>query len=113
MDFGCFCELEGFAGKKEGLVHIAQIQQGMVRDAKQVVKKGQRVKVKVISLVGTKMSLSMKEVDQETGVDLLPQRSKDALTKLTSELSNPARPAGDDRPANKALHQQGINQCYT
>jgi hypothetical protein len=88
-------ELDAF-NRKEGLVHIAQIQQGMVRDAKQVVKRGQKVKVKIISMVGTKMALSMKEVDQTTGEDLLPQRSKDAMAKLTSDLSNPSRPPGDN-----------------
>ena len=91
LDFGCFVELDKFF-RKEGLVHIAQIQQGMVRDAKQVVKRGQQVKVKVISMVGSKMALSMKEVDQTTGADLLPSRSKDALAKLSSDLTNPMRP---------------------
>jgi ATP-dependent RNA helicase DHX8/PRP22 len=94
LDFGCFVELDNF-NRKEGLVHIAQIQQGMVRDAKQVVKRGQKVKVKIISMVGSKMALSMKEVDQETGEDLLPQRSRETLAKMNSDLSNPTRPAGD------------------
>ena len=70
LDFGCFVELEGFF-RKEGLVHIAQIQQGMVRDARQVVKRGQRVKVKVISMTGTKIGLSMKEVDQDVSTALI------------------------------------------
>jgi ATP-dependent RNA helicase DHX8/PRP22 len=93
LDFGCFVELEGF-NRKEGLVHIAQIQQGMVRDAKQVVKRGQKCKVKIISMVGSKMALSMKEVDQVTGEDLLPQRSRDTMASLNADLSNPARPVG-------------------
>ena len=91
LDFGCFVELDNF-NRKEGLVHIAQIQQGMVRDAKQVVKRGQKVKVKIISMVGSKMALSMKEVDQETGEDLLPQRSRETLAKMNSDLLNPSRP---------------------
>ena len=93
LDFGCFVELDHF-NRKEGLVHIAQIQQGMVRDAKQVVKRGQKVKVKIISMVGSKMALSMKEVDQETGEDLLPQRSRETLAKMNSDLTNPSRPNG-------------------
>lgn len=94
LDFGCFVELDNF-NRKEGLVHIAQIQQGMVRDAKEAVKRGQKVKVKIISMVGSKMALSMKEVDQQTGEDLLPQRSRETLAKLNSDLSNPPRPVGD------------------
>lgn len=91
LDFGCFVELESFSKKKEGLVHIAQVQQGMVRDLKQIIKRGQRVKVKVISITGTKMALSMKEVDQVTGMDLLPQRST-INTKVTDDLRNPTKP---------------------
>lgn len=67
----------------------------MVRDAKEAVKRGQKVKVKIISMVGSKMALSMKEVDQQTGEDLLPQRSRETLAKLNSDLSNPSRPVGD------------------
>jgi len=93
LDFGCFVELEGMRGRKEGLVHIAQVQQGMVRDLKQVLKRGQCVKVKVISIAGSKMALSMKEVDQQTGEDLLPERSKAAMAKLSQEMRNPSRPA--------------------
>ena len=88
MDFGCFVELDGFRGGgggggggrggKEGLVHVAQIQQGQVRDIRQACQRGQRVKVKLISLVGAKMALSMKEVDQTTGEDLFPQRALSA-----------------------------------
>ena len=53
-------------------------------------KRGQDVWVKVISINGDRMSLSMRDVDQETGRDLLPQ-------------TKPA-PAGDDRsnPAGEA-----------
>ena len=43
-------------------------------------------------MAGTKIALSMKEVDQTTGEDLLPARSKEAVAKLTADLSNPTRP---------------------
>jgi ATP-dependent RNA helicase DHX8/PRP22 len=88
LDFGCFVELLDFK-KKEGLVHIAQVQQGMVRDLKSVVKRGQSVKVKVISMTGSKMSLSMKEVDQSTGEDLLPERSKENIQKILNNENQP------------------------
>lgn len=39
----------------------------MLRDPKGAVRRGQAVKVKVISITGTKLSLSMKEVDQHSG----------------------------------------------
>jgi ATP-dependent RNA helicase DHX8/PRP22 len=105
LDFGCFVELEGFRGKQEGLVHVAQIQNGMVKDVKSIIKRGQRVKVKVISITGTKMALSMKEVDQQTGVDLFPERSKEAMSKLSSEMRNPSRPSGGMSESTSILQE--------
>ena len=99
LDFGCFVELDGFV-RREGLVHIGQIQTGNVRDIKSVVKRGQRVKVKVISIAGQKLALSMKEVDQKTGEDLLPERSREMLAKISSELSNPTKPSDISNPIN-------------
>ena len=43
-----------------------------VNSVEEVVTRGQIVKVKVLSIAAGKMSLSMKEVDQETGEDLNP-----------------------------------------
>lgn len=110
LDFGCFVELEDFPTKKEGLVHVAQIQNGMVKDVKSAVKRGQRVKVKVISITGTKIALSMKEVDQETGKDLFPERSKETLARLSSEMRNPSRPSGAvDSQLQQSLKHTGID----
>ena len=75
-------------------IHTIHTYGRMVRDLKTVVKRGQRVKVKVISVTGTKMALSMKEVDQTTGQDLLPERSKEAIANLQKEMRNPTRPVG-------------------
>jgi ATP-dependent RNA helicase DHX8/PRP22 len=85
LDFGCFVEING-PTRAEGLVHIAHMSRAQVRDPHQEVKRGQRVFVKVISRVGTKLSLSMKEADQQTGVDLLPQRSEEGLSELHNSL---------------------------
>lgn len=110
LDFGCFAELDGFV-KKEGLIHIAQLQQGMVRDPKQIVKRGQKVKVKIISLVGSKMALSMKEVDQSTGADLFPERSKEAMMKMASEVSNPSRPIDSiSNPINTGVDMKRLRE---
>ncbi|GAB5035236.1 atp-dependent helicase, partial [Nannochloropsis oceanica] len=67
----------------------------MLRDPKAAVGRGQRVKVKVISITGSKLSLSMKEVEQKTGEDLMPQRSAAGIAKAQAELrSNPTGPGG-------------------
>ncbi|OMO64507.1 hypothetical protein COLO4_32032 [Corchorus olitorius] len=57
---------------KEGLVHVSQIATRRLSSAKDVVKRDQEVYVKVISISGQKLSLSMRDVDQNTGKDLLP-----------------------------------------
>lgn len=41
-----------------------------VNDPNEVVKKGEKVRVKVMSIAGTKIGLSLKDVDQRTGADL-------------------------------------------
>ena len=61
MQFGCFVQLEGVRGKHEGLVHVSHLRrEGRVKEVSEVVKRGDRVKVKVLSITGSKLSLSMK-----------------------------------------------------
>jgi len=71
MDTGCFVQLDDFRGK-EGLVHVSQMATRKIVNAKEVVKRDQQVYVKVISVSGSKLSLSMRDVDQHSGKDLLP-----------------------------------------
>ncbi|PWA73424.1 DNA/RNA helicase, ATP-dependent, DEAH-box type, conserved site-containing protein [Artemisia annua] len=71
MEHGCFVEILDVKGK-EGLVHVSQMATRRVANAKDVVKRDQEVFVKVISVSTGKVSLSMRDVDQNTGKDLLP-----------------------------------------
>lgn len=74
-DFGVFVNLHGVKGKVDGLVHVSAMQEGArVNHPSDLVSRGQHVKVKVISIQGSRIGLSMKEVDQVTGRDLVPQR---------------------------------------
>ena len=91
MDFGCFVELEDFP-RREGLVHVSQVLSSGGRDIRQHVRRGQRVRVKVIAITGSKISLSMKEVDQRTGEDLLPRESGATVPENRLQYSNPAPP---------------------
>ncbi|KAF7148187.1 hypothetical protein RHSIM_Rhsim03G0231700 [Rhododendron simsii] len=75
METGCFVQLSDFRGK-EGLVHVSQIATRRIGNAKDVVKRDQEVHVKVISVLGQKLSLSMRDVDQNTGEDLLPLKKR-------------------------------------
>ena len=77
--FGVFVSLQGVKGKADGLVHVSAMQQGArVNDPSDLVSQGQSVKVKVVSIEsgpkGPRIGLSMKEVDQVTGRDLIPQK---------------------------------------
>jgi polyribonucleotide nucleotidyltransferase len=68
MDFGAFVN---FFGPKDGLVHISQLAPERVRQVKDVVKEGDKVKVKLLGFDDRgKVRLSMKVVDQETGEDI-------------------------------------------
>jgi len=71
-DFGAFVNIHGVKGKVDGLVHISAFGQ-RVNHPSDLLSKGQEVKVKVVKLEGNRVGLSMKDVDQETGMDLAPQ----------------------------------------
>ncbi|KAG6512312.1 probable pre-mRNA-splicing factor ATP-dependent RNA helicase DEAH5 [Zingiber officinale] len=89
MDAGCFIQLNDLRGK-EGLVHISHIANRRIANAKDAVKRNQEVYVKVISVSGQK--LSMRDVDQKTGKDLLPMRKS---SQNEAYMANPASGNGD------------------
>jgi ATP-dependent RNA helicase DHX8/PRP22 len=91
--FGCFVALDGFRRKVEGLVHISQLRrEGRCNSVEEVVARGQPVKVKVLSITGGKMSLTMKDVDQSSGEDLNPDSTKRPSREDDLALKNPDRP---------------------
>ncbi|MDX7953149.1 polyribonucleotide nucleotidyltransferase [Lichenihabitans sp. Uapishka_5] len=68
VDFGAFVN---FFGAKDGLVHISQLAKGRVAKTSDVVKEGDKVKVKLTGFDDRgKVKLSMRVVDQATGEDL-------------------------------------------
>lgn len=74
-DFGAFVNIQGVKGKVDGLVHVSAMQDGArVNHPSDLVARNQHVKVKIASIQGTRIGLSMKEVDQVTGRDLVPQK---------------------------------------
>lgn len=60
--FGAFVSLPG---GKSGLVHISEIANGYVRDISQYVQTGMTVKVKILSINGEKLNLSMKKAEEQ------------------------------------------------
>ncbi|CAG8684470.1 17134_t:CDS:10, partial [Gigaspora rosea] len=93
-DFGAFVCLEGVKGRVEGMVHVSMLVTGSrVSHPSDVVSRNERVKVKVMSVAASRISLSMKDVDQETGRDLTPHLRVKTEDELLAEISrNPDRP---------------------
>ncbi|KAF5295341.1 hypothetical protein FQR65_LT01531 [Abscondita terminalis] len=116
VPFGCFVQLEGLKRRWEGLVHISQLRaEGRVTNVSEVVSRGSKVKIKVLSVTGQKVSLSMKEVCQFSGKDLNPlshatqeREDKDRnpdrpMYNTTSVLRLPAGIEEDDESSRKRV----------
>src|SRR5712671_2871437 len=75
MDFGAFVN---FFGSRDGLVHISQLAPRRVQKTSDVVKEGDKVKVKLLGFDERgKVRLSMRMVDQTTGEDLEKRKGED------------------------------------
>jgi len=105
MEYGCFITMDTAEGHKEGLCHLSEVtkETRMVARAADWVKRNQEVFVKLIGIAGSKLNLSMREVDQETGEDLKPRKRKDELDAEENDASNPMRKRKkeDDRALGK------------
>ncbi|MGR3802658.1 polyribonucleotide nucleotidyltransferase [Marinibacterium profundimaris] len=74
VDFGAFVN---FFGKRDGLVHVSQIENRRLNHPSDVLKEGQEVKVKLLGFDDRgKVRLSMKVVDQETGEEIAPEKKQ-------------------------------------
>ncbi|OIQ28468.1 MAG: polyribonucleotide nucleotidyltransferase [Alphaproteobacteria bacterium MedPE-SWcel] len=76
VDFGAFVN---FFGKRDGLVHVSQIENRRLNHPSDVLKEGQEVKVKLLGFDDRgKVRLSMKIVDQETGEEISADKAEGA-----------------------------------
>ena len=75
VDFGAFVN---FFGKRDGLVHVSQIENRRLNHPSDVLKEGQEVTVKLLGFDDRgKVRLSMKVVDQETGEEVKEEEKKE------------------------------------
>jgi polyribonucleotide nucleotidyltransferase len=75
VDFGAFVN---FFGKRDGLVHVSQIENRRLNHPSDVLKEGQEVWVKLLGFDDRgKVRLSMKVVDQETGEEVKAEEPAD------------------------------------
>ena len=73
VDFGAFVN---FFGKRDGLVHVSQIENRRLNHPSDVLKEGQEVWVKLLGFDDRgKVRLAMKMVNQETGKEEAPEES--------------------------------------
>ena len=75
VDFGAFVN---FFGKRDGLVHVSQIENRRLNHPSDVLKEGQEVFVKLLGFDDRgKVRLAMKMVDQETGEEIKKEEKSD------------------------------------
>ena len=83
MDFGAFVN---FFGKRDGLVHISQLANERVKSVTDIVTEGDVVKVKLLGFDNRgKVKLSMKEVDQKTGKEIVSESKGPDIEKASDE----------------------------
>jgi ATP-dependent RNA helicase DHX8/PRP22 len=96
------------------MVHISNMSSGArVNHPSDLLSRGQAVSVKVMSIAGTRISLSMKDVDQATGQDLTPHLRIKSEAEMAEETaarfatgSNGFVKGGDNGYANRGEQRE-------
>ena len=97
-NFGAFVEIEG----KTGLVHISEVAHGYVEDINTVLKVEDPVKVKVLSIEGNKIGLSIRQTQpKETPSE--ERRPRRVQSKQSTEAFE-AKMKSFLRDSNERLH---------
>ena len=93
MEFGAFVN---FFGSRDGLVHISELAPRRVQKVTDVVKEGDKVKVKFLGMDERgKVRLSMKVVDQETGEDITEKLKAEREAERNREREQRHAAAGE------------------
>lgn len=107
MDFGMIVEI-GADPPKEGMVHNAHVSKNRGDNPSSAgYRRDQSVWVKVISVKNGKIVLSCKDVDQQSGADLMPHRSLAAAE--TAAPSKNDETANDKAMASSAIVHPGLD----
>ncbi|MEZ4195305.1 MAG: S1 RNA-binding domain-containing protein [Candidatus Paceibacterota bacterium] len=78
VDFGIFVKVEQGL---EGLVHISELDWGLVEDTRSLYKVGDKVKVKVIEVKDDQISLSIKQLKENPWVEASRKFKKDQIVE--------------------------------
>jgi len=77
IDFGAFVNVDGI----EGLIHISEISWERVEDPKKYVKNGDKVKAKIIAIDKDRLSLSLKQMQEDPWLNEVKDFKKDGLVE--------------------------------
>jgi len=78
VDFGVFVKIEEGL---EGLVHISEVDWGLVENLRTMFKVGEKVKVKIIEIKDGKISLSIKALKENPWIEASKKYKKDDVVK--------------------------------
>eukprot|EP00930_Biecheleria_cincta_P012988 TRINITY_DN11806_c0_g1_i1.p1 TRINITY_DN11806_c0_g1~~TRINITY_DN11806_c0_g1_i1.p1 ORF type:complete len:1134 (+),score=256.93 TRINITY_DN11806_c0_g1_i1:114-3515(+) len=97
MEYGAFISFDTSEGRKEGLAHLSEISKETrsVSRAADHLRRNQDCFVKIVGIAGSKLNLSLREVDQETGEDLKVRK-----------LANKGGEGGDDQDASNPMRKR-------
>lgn len=77
IDFGAFVNVDGI----EGLIHISEISWERVEDPKKYVKTGDKVNAKIIAIDKDRLSLSLKQMQEDPWLNEVKEFSKGSLVE--------------------------------
>ena len=77
IDFGAFVNVDGI----EGLIHISEISWERVEDPKKYVKNGDKVKAKIIAIDKDRLSLSLKQTQEDPWLSEVKKFKKDGIVE--------------------------------
>jgi small subunit ribosomal protein S1 len=77
IDFGAFVNIDGI----EGLIHISEISWERVEDPKKYVKTGDKVKARIIAIDKDRLSLSLKQMQEDPWLNEVKEFKKDSLVE--------------------------------
>lgn len=92
LDFGAFVKLQddkSLPESIEGLIHISELDWQLVEDPSQIVKTGQKIKVKIIDISNGKISLSLKALKKNPWEDVEKYYKKGDIVKAKVTKFNP------------------------
>lgn len=83
--FGAFIELDGWI---QGLIHLSEISNGVVKDIKEHIKVGQEVDVKIINFDPNqkRIGLSIKALTEDPNAEAKPKKKKEEKVEDTAEV---------------------------